>query len=309
MSRIGKQPIFIPDKVKVSITGDTVLVEGHVHLLEGVAFPSAGRYVHQQGTDYHRGQTLLPAGTRLRSPHLHSLASVGVDPVCVFRRARWALAVTGDELVEVKAAPQAWQIRRSNAAAIVGEASAWGLGPRDQVVLADDAAKIRQGLERLLPGLDALVLTGGVSAGVLDLIPGVLADLGAEVLFHKLAQRPGKPLWCGRLPPAAGQPGTVVFGLPGNPVSSLFTFRRYVLPWLFAFEGGRTEERRVRLSAPVAAPEPGQTLFLPWSDSAGILNWKGSGDFFALADSTGFVELNDPRSLVEPRYFPWGGTL
>lgn len=288
---------------------DTSRAGDQVGLGPGVPGPIPGRHVHRQGTDYRAGDVLLPAGTLLLSPHLHSLASVGEDPVTVVRRARWALAATGDELVEVRGEPQAWQIRRSNAAAITGEAAAWGLSPRDQVVLADDQGRIRDGLNRLLPGLDVLVLTGGVSAGVLDLIPGVLADLGAQVFFHKLAQRPGKPLWCGRLPGVNGQPGTVVFGLPGNPVSSLFAFRRYVLPWLLAFEGRPPGERRVSLSSPATPPSPGQTAFLPWSPSRGLMDWKGSGDFLALAGSTGFVELNDPRSLVEPKYYPWGGTL
>lgn len=286
---------------------DTVRTGDVVRLRAEAPPPRPGRHVHHQGTDYRRGETLLEAGILLRSPHLHSLASAGADPVEVVRRARWALAATGDELVEVRDEPQAWQIRRSNAAAIVGEASGWGLAPRDQVVLADDRDRIRAGLERLLPGLDVLVLTGGVSAGVLDLIPGVLADLGAEVAFHKLAQRPGKPLWCGRLPNRGEGPQTVVFGLPGNPVSSLFSFRRYVLPWLLAFEGRPEAERRIKVTEPLPRPEEGQTVFLPWSPETGVLPWKGSGDYSALGPSSGFIEVSDERSLGEPRYYPWGG--
>lgn len=281
---------------------DTDRTEDRVTLKPGLDLPVAGRHVHHQGTDYRAGDLLLAPETRLRSPHLHTLASVGADPVTVVRRARWSLVATGDELVEVHDQPQAWQIRRSNAAAIGGEAVAWGLAPHGQTVLADDRQGIHTGLERILPGLDALVLTGGVSAGALDLIPSVLGELGAQVLFHKLAQRPGKPLWCGILPGPL-----LVFGLPGNPVSSLFSFRRYVLPWLLAFEGRPPSEQRVRLETPLQAPKPGHTVFIPWSDTLGPLEWKGSGDFSALAPSTGFIELNDPRSLVEPRYFPWGG--
>ncbi len=284
---------------------DTERTGDVVSLRVGLSLPVPSRHVHRKGSDYRTGDLLLTGGIRLLSPHLHSLASAGVDPVTVVRRARWSLAATGDELVEVRATPQPWQIRRSNAAAIAGEAGAWGLEPREQVVLADDRDQIRRGLERILPGLDALVLTGGVSAGVLDLIPGVLKELGAEVLFHKLAQRPGKPLWCGRISSASGS--VTVFGLPGNPVSSLFSFRRYVLPWLLAFEGRPPGEHRVRLGKELRPPEEGQTLFLPWSDTAGVLDWKGSGDFSALAQSSGFIEVNDARSLNEPRCYPWGG--
>jgi molybdopterin molybdotransferase len=269
--------------------------------------PSAWGFVRRQGADYRQGEVLLAPGIRLRSPHLHSLASVGVDPVTVIRRPVWALAATGDELVEVRDEPQAWQIRRSNAAAIEGEARAWGLKPRTQAVLPDDRIRLVRGVERLLTGLDVLVLTGGVSAGVLDLVPGVLNELGVQTLFHKVAQRPGKPLWCGRLPTGPHGPGTLVFGLPGNPVSSLFAFRRYVLPWLLAAEGRPLSERRVTATG-LPVPPPGTTVFLPWSEESGPLDWKGSGDFLALAESSGFIEI-DETGLLEPRYHPWGGGL
>ena len=269
--------------------------------------PVAGRHVHHRGTDYRQGQTLFPVGTVLHSTHLHTLASVGLDPVSVLRRPVWSLAVTGDELTEVAATPEPWQIRRSNAAAIAGEARAWGLGPRDEAVLPDDADALRVGLEHLVPGLDVLVLTGGVSAGALDLVPGVMAALGAEVLFHKIAQRPGKPLWCGRIPAREGSRATLVFGLPGNPVSSLFSFRRFVLPWLLAAEGRTVPVRRLAVPG-LEAPTKGQTAFLPWSQTTGLLDWRGSGDYLALASSSGFLEVDDdPRSLVEPKYYPWGG--
>lgn len=274
-----------------------------VDLLKEAKLPRAADHVHRRGEDYRVGELLLPAGTTLLSPHLHSLATVGADPVAVVRRPVWALAATGDELVEVRDEPLAWQIRRSNAAAISGEARAWGLAPREQIVLPDDRARLVQGLERLLPGLDVVVLTGGVSAGVRDLIPSVLAEMGAKTVFHKIAQRPGKPFWCGRFP---GPTGPVVFGLPGNPVSSLFAFRRYVLPWLLAAEGRAPPEQRVRATG-LTAPPPGLHVFLPWSQSLGRLEWGGSGNFLSLAASSGFVEVGDSRSLEEPRFYPWGG--
>jgi len=280
-----------------------------VGLKDGEAFPVSGRHVHRKGTDFHQGDVLLQAGTRLLSPHLHSLASAGIDPVAVVRRPVWALAATGDELVDIREQPEAWQIRRSNAAAIAGEAAAWGLAPRDQVVLPDDQDKLVRGIEQLLPDLDVLVLTGGASAGVLDLVPAALKALGVETIFHKINQRPGKPLWCGRLPSSQQGSATLVFGLPGNPVSSLFAFRRYVLPWLLACEGRPPAERRVKAPMAERIP-PGQTIFVPWSDTLGRQDTHGSGDFLALAGSTGFLEIdNDPRSLKEPRYFPWGGVL
>jgi len=285
----------------------TERIGDQVSLLGSGGSVEPGNHVHRQGIDYRAGATLLPAGTRLRSTHLHTLASVGMDPVPVVRRLVWALAVTGDELAEIRDLPQPWQIRRSNAAAIVGEARCWGLTPRGERVLPDQKPGLRAIVEQMLPGLDALILTGGVSAGLLDLVPGVMADLGAQTLFHKIAQRPGKPLWCGFLPPASDRPRTMIFGLPGNPVSSLFTFRRYVLPWLLAAEGRPLADARIAVAG-LKPPPQGQTVFLPWSQSQGVLDWHGSGDYLALAESDGFLEINDdPKSLVEPRVHRWGG--
>ena len=261
------------------------------------------QHVHGKGADYRQGQPLLASGTRLRSPHLHALASVGVDRVPVLRRLRWSLGSTGDELVEVDSTPEPWQIRRSNAQAIAGEAGAWGLSPSRQRVLPDDPLRLRAGVEELLAGADVLVLTGGVSAGKLDLVPSVLADLGYRTVFHKISQKPGKPLWCGV---SKGVHPTVVFGLPGNPVSSLFAFRRYVLPWLLGAEGRRPPDQRIEAWG-LKPPPAGQTVFLPWSTTEGPLAAQGSGDFLSLTRSTGFIEVSDPSSLTHPLYYPWGG--
>jgi len=173
--------------------------------------------------------------------------------------------------------------------------------------LPDNRPLLLEGLKSQLGVVDALVLTGGVSAGVLDLVPGVLEELGVQTLFHRVAQRPGKPFWCGRLPANALGRATLVFGLPGNPVSSLFAFRRYVLPWLLAFEGRPAGPRRVEVHG-LRARDDDQTVFLPWSEETGVMEWKGSGDYLALAGSTGFVEIDrDPRSGVEPWMYCWGG--
>ena len=285
----------------------TVREDGWVTLNDGLPLMLPMAHVHRQGTDYKEGDVLLTVGSRLTSPRLHSLAAEGCDPVPVIRRAVWSIAATGDELVAIKTKtkPKPWQIRRSNAAAIAGEAATWGLSPAGQTVLPDDREKLRQGIETLLAAApDLLVLTGGVSAGALDLVPAVLADLGAETVFHQIAQRPGKPLWCGRV--VRGRP-TVVFGLPGNPVSSLFAFRRYVLPWLLAFEGREPAARLPLhpLDVKTLDLKPGYTVFLPWSEAKGALEWKGSGDFSALSESTGFVEVSEDAAV---KYFPWGGT-
>lgn len=284
---------------------DTVRTGDQVRLREGAGVPAPDRHVHRRGSDYRRGDTLLGAGVVLRSPHLHSLATCGVDPVPVTRRATWALAATGDELVAPTDQPAGWQIRRSNSGALAGEGAAWGLPPGREVFVGDEPGALAEGLSALVDAYDVVVTTGGVSAGAKDLVPSVLAELGVEEVFHRVAQRPGKPLWVGRRV-RGGRP-TVVFGLPGNPVSSLVTFRRYVVPWLLAFEGRTAPTGPFPVPGPSAPGwfpvPPGTTWFLP-STADALVPWTGSGDFASLGPSTGFVEWSG-TGLV--KYFPWGG--
>ncbi|NNM53720.1 MAG: molybdopterin molybdotransferase MoeA [Spirochaetales bacterium] len=264
-----------------------------------------GRHVHAQGHDYRRGQVLINEGVVLKAPHFHTLATVGLDKVPVRHRLSWALAATGDELVEVSQTPLPWQIRRSNAAAIAAEAQQWGLGPKQEVILADEITTMTARLAALIADVEVLVLTGGVSAGMYDLVPRVMESLGAKTIIRRVAQRPGKPLWVGTWD--KGQGPTIAFGLPGNPVSSLFAFRRYVLPWLLAAEGQTLEVPRVFVDG-LEPIKSDQTLFLPWSRRRGVLDWRGSGDFLALGESDGFLEIcSEERSWSEPKVYLWGG--
>lgn len=289
----------VPRGFDTVVPYEDVLREGEtLSLRPGVPVPSPGQHIHRRGADFRQGQILLEAGTPLRSPHLHVLASVGCVQVPVVRRAVWDLISTGDELVDPDQTPLDWQIRRSNPSALAAEASAWGLAPRAQGTLPDEPRAMAALLAPRLGDLDVLVLTGGVSAGALDLVPGVLTALGAVTLFHKLTQRPGKPLWCGKIPG-----GPLVFGLPGNPVASLVAFRRYVVPWLLAFEGRKLPA--VTVPAPsLPAPPPGWTQFLPWIKGQGTRGPLGSGDVWGLASSTGVIEFNGFAERVA--YHSWG---
>ncbi len=325
-TRVGRQPAGSPPLTLTSeqqcievATGavlpqgaDRVLpyedsqVEGDfVSLAEQAVLPSPGRHTHPQGHDYRQGQVLISEGVVLKAPHLHTLATIGQAQVPVRHRLSWALAATGDELVEVSQTPLPWQIRRSNAAAITAEAELWGLRPERDLILPDETPLMTERLQALLPEVEVLVLTGGVSAGMLDLVPRVLESLGAKTLIRRVAQRPGKPFWVGSW--ESGKGPLVAFGLPGNPVSSLFAFRRYVLPWLLAAEGRPLNAPRLYVEG-LEPLKNDQTLFLPWSRRQGVLNWKGSGDFLALGESDGFLEIcAEERSWSEPKVFLWGG--
>ncbi len=252
------------------------------------------RNVHRRGSDTRQGTLLVSAGTRLRAPEVAIAASAGMARIRVSSQPMLAVISTGNELIEPGEPLLAHQVRRSNAYAIVSALREHGFQRVADDHLQDDAEELRERLRFHLETHDVLVLSGGVSMGRFDLVPQVLEELGVHTIFHKVAQRPGKPLWFGVAPS-----GAAVFGLPGNPVSTLVCLARYVLPALFASLGQNAPAaERLALGAAVTVNPP-LTYFLPvrveqddwgraWAMPAPT---NGSGDFTALAGTDGFVEL------------------
>ena len=252
------------------------------------------QHVHRRGSDTHQGALLLRAGERLRAPEIAIAASAGMARVRVASQPMLAVISTGNELVEPGEPVLAHQVRRSNAYAIVSALREHGFQRVADDHIRDDAVELRQRLRFHLETHDVLVLSGGVSMGRFDLVPQVLGELGVRTIFHKVAQRPGKPLWFGVAPS-----GAAVFGLPGNPVSTLVCLTRYVLPALRGSLGQHPERaERMALSAAITVTPP-LTHFVPvrleqdeWGrDWAVPAPTNGSGDFTALAGTEGFVEL------------------
>jgi molybdopterin molybdotransferase len=176
----------------------------------------------------------------------------------------------------------------------------------DSIHLADDKLLLLEELEKALNTYDVLILSGGVSKGKFDLIPEVLSELGVKTIFHTIAQRPGKPMWFGT------SQKTVVFALPGNPVSTLACAARYVLPWLKAEMGFESMDIRIP-SQETIVPHEKLTLFLPVRVSANLslqaqlIRNQGSGDFSGLSGMTGFIEVEPgAQSPAQFRYFPLG---
>jgi len=250
--------------------------------------------VHRRGTDTHQGALLLSAGQRLHAPEIAIAASAGMARIRVASQPMLAVISTGNELVEPGEPVLAHQVRRSNAYAIVSALREHGFQRVADDHIRDDTEELRERLHFHLETHDVLVLSGGVSMGRFDLVPQVLSELGVRTVFHKVAQRPGKPLWFGVAPS-----GAAVFGLPGNPVSTLVCLTRYVLPALRGSLGQSPQPpQRMALAAPVTVTPP-LTHFLPvrfeqddWGrDWAVPAPTNGSGDFTALAGTDGFVEL------------------
>ena len=283
----------LPPGADAVIPVERLVVAAGLARVDDSARPAPGANVHARGSDQHCGAVVLRAGTRLRAPEVAVLASAGRTSVPVFRPPRVVVVSTGDELVEPDVRPQPWQVRRSNAYGIVAALNQHGYVDVQDVHLPDDLAVLTGRLAALLDDADVIVLSGGVSAGRFDHVPAALAAIGLEQRFHKVAQRPGRPLWFG-----SDRRGRLAFGLPGNPVSTLICLVRYVLPALARLEGATVEPRSslllaapVRLSADLALFLPIDLRSGPGGPLAAPHPTQGSGDFTSLVGTAGFVEL------------------
>jgi len=185
-------------------------------------------------------------------------------------------------------------VRRSNAYAVAATLRTRGFARVGDDHLPDDENLMRERLALHLTTHEVVVLSGGVSMGKFDLVPKVLLQLGVQQVFHKIAQRPGRPMWFG-----VGPQGQAVFGLPGNPVSTLVCLIRYVIPAIAEAMGTRrAPAERLALAAPVSF-QHALTYFLPvaidhddWGRPwANPRHTHGSGDFLSLTGTDGFIEL------------------
>lgn len=280
---------------------DTVIRYEDLSIKDGVAtlaVPAAaierGLNVHKQGTDRHSLDVVLAAGVRLRPVDLAVVASVGQTSLLVRKQPRVAVISTGDEVVRIDQTPLLHQIRQSNAHLLRAALHDMGIVASIHH-FPDDIATITTGLSALLASHDVLVMTGGVSAGKADFVPDILTGLGIRKHFHKIEQRPGKPLWFGTSPDNQ----RVVFALPGNPVSTTLCFYRYVRPYLEAAIGLPGEPPLyVQLAEPVTFGAP-LTYFSPArltaSAEGALLAYpiagSGSADFINLTAADAFLEF------------------
>ncbi len=205
---------------------ETETVDGHCLLRRPVA---RGENVRYRGEDVSRGETVLPAGERITPRTIALFATLGINEVSVFRRPTVTLLITGDELVSPGTPLGPGKIYNSNGPAL--EAALKEIGIKAQSLLvADDPRELKKAVENSLQ-TDLLITVGGVSTGDRDFLPVLFEELGVKKLFHKVAIKPGKPLWFGTF---GGKP---VFGLPGNPVSAYMVFQRFVRPALLKMMG------------------------------------------------------------------------
>jgi molybdopterin molybdotransferase len=222
--------------------------DGIVEVLRKVR---VGESVRAAGEDIAEGEEVIPAGKRITPGDIGVLASLGVVNVPVRVKPKVGILSTGNEVVEPFRNPLPGQVRNSTGPALYAACAELGAEPIDLGIAGDDHEILEEKLEEGLR-YDILLTTGGVSAGAYDLVQRILPELGVEVRFHKAAIRPGKPILFGTL--GDGDRRTLVFGLPGNPVSTLITFGRFVAPAIRAMglSGAAPLHLRATLEEPIA---------------------------------------------------------
>ncbi len=218
-----------------------LLPDGRVKIEEAV---SPGKNVLPRGQEMKAGEAIFSPGVRLRPEEVGVLATLGKSLVKAHPRPTVAVLPTGDEIVEVWEKPGPGQIRNSNGRMLLAQVARAGGVPRCTGIVRDNEPALRQAIEQAFES-DVVVLSGGVSAGKVDLVPAVLASMGVEALVHKVRMKPGKPVYFG-VKPRNGKPATLVFGLPGNPVSTFVCFELFVRPALRALMGLPPETRWVK---------------------------------------------------------------
>jgi molybdopterin molybdotransferase len=303
---------ILPEGADTVIPVERTLRNENVISLESGYEPSPGQFIHRQGSDHIAGSVLLQPGITIRAPEMAVLTISGKPTVEITPWPRIVAISTGDELVDVGEDLAPFQIRSSNDRAIATACETRGCTTCQRARLPDDPDALRRAISELHEQHDVLILSGGVSMGKYDYVPQIMTELGVTLVFHKILQRPGLPMWFGIS--ATGKP---VFALPGNPVSSLVCLIRYVLPAIQDAMGATTPEiPRVQLAEAIEF-KPDLTCFFPVRLTYGEHGelraipkpTNTSGDFVSLAGTDGVVELprghNDFPAGYPANFFPW----
>ncbi|MEN0004038.1 MAG: molybdopterin molybdotransferase MoeA [Bacteroidota bacterium] len=277
---------------------DTIIRYEDVSIEDGIATITVeeikqGQNVHNKGLDRKAGSIIISKGNTITPAEIGVAATVGKPELVVKALPSVVILSSGDELVEINQTPLPHQIRKSNVYSIQAILQGWGIAA-DTAHLIDDQVQIEQQLQELVANYDILVMSGGVSKGKYDFIPAALEKVGIQKLFHRVRQRPGKPFWFGK-----GERGTVVFALPGNPVSSFMCTMRYLQAFLRKSQGLAPFAEKHAILTENVLFKPDLTYFmqvkLSYTKEGTLLasptHGYGSGDLANLTQTDAFMEL------------------
>ncbi|HYR76122.1 MAG TPA: gephyrin-like molybdotransferase Glp [Pyrinomonadaceae bacterium] len=262
-----------------------------------------GRSIVNRAAEIKAGETVLHAGEDINAAMIATLASFGYAKVKVGQRPRVAVMATGSELVNVDEKPGADQIRDSNNYTIAAYATLAGAMVERLPLAGDDTEELKRQIRAAAERSDVLITSGGVSMGVYDFTKAALKELGAEIYFERVALRPGKPTVFGRLG------NTLIFGLPGNPVSVAVTFNLFTRTALRVMQGAQQPQlaEETAVLARDLKGSPDRESYLPAvlrADDGGTLlaeplKWGGSSDFVAFARATALINVPAGAKTLE----------
>jgi molybdopterin molybdotransferase len=266
---------------------------GRVEILEAV---KRGRNVSPRAEEFKKEDTVAPAGALVTPAVMAVLASVGAAEVFVYPKPRIVLLSTGSELVKVSETPKPGRIRNTNAFSLSAQLREAGFSVSARKTLRDDPQEIRTAIRVALESHDVVVLTGGISMGEFDYVEDALEEAGVEVLFRKVAVKPGKPFVFGTTPG-----GGLIFSLPGNPVSCTVLMHLFVLPALrkrLGIHSWKNSRVEAALESPVRVKPNELTKYLPavlgYREGAFVaapVATRGSADIFHFSKANALVEV------------------
>ena len=293
---------------------DTVIRYEDVTIENGIATINVDsikdkQNIHKKGKDGKVGDLLIHQNTKISAAEIGVLATVGKSTVKVAKQPKILIVSTGDELVGVEEIPLEHQIRRSNVFTLVSLLERLNI-PSETSHITDDKPVLKEKIKSYLEEYDVLLFSGAVSKGKFDFLPEVFDELGVEKLFHRVAQRPGKPFWFGIADTLSNknssadkrsenkyQKNTVVFAFPGNPISTFVNCLAYFYPWYYKSAGVEIEEKTAILNADVTF-KPNLEYFLQVKLSSRFghliatpIAGNGSGDLASLVNTDAFIQL------------------
>ncbi len=284
----------------------TEFKDDFVHVLK----KSTATNICYQAEDIKTGDVVLPKGKRITPADIAILASAGCVRVPTARKPVLGVVATGSELVEPSRKPEAAQIRNSNSYQLCSQIEQAGCVSKYFGIAEDTPEAIRTCIENLLPEIDILLVSGGVSMGDYDYVPGILKEVGFDLLFEKVAIKPGKPTVFGK------KGNTFVFGMPGNPVSTFMIFELLVKPFCYKMMGGSYSPVKIPLTL-------GETIKRKKSDRLSYIpvvinengvvqkvSYHGSAHIHALTRAHGYIPIPvgvnrlNPEERVEVTLLP-----
>jgi len=290
----------LPKGTDTIIRYEDLVIEGGEATIQ-IDTITKGQNIHYKGEDRKANELVISQGEEITQAEIGLAASVGHENILVSKKPSIAIISTGDELVDINQQPLPHQIRRSNVFMVRSSLEDY-LSEAKTFHITDDLDVLRTRVKTYIDEFDVIILSGGVSKGKFDYLPQVLTELEVMKLFHKIKQRPGKPFWFGE-----AKDGTLVFALPGNPVSSFMCTHNYIIPWLRKTLKINEQNQPFAILQKTIEFTP-DLCYYPIvnikSNALGELeaypvNNNGSGDFASLIDGNAFLELARGKNIYE----------